>query len=316
MPTHKRKSPRKTSGMPPTYYGSPETTSRKALKPQSKFRHKIGYKESRNKSPAVGRKRSTNLSSESSYEDEEIESDSENKKRASKTMVSTRSERIRGEVVTTNDNDDDMDGVGKGNDSPELSITRFRKSIYNSDDDSERVRSRMNKKKRKKDDDDDSDQGGSVTNEMRIKDDEIAKLKRTVKTLETKIKDMRRTSTSSTSRDKMGWTGEELMFVKEINDYCRDKLYPKTKFLPKKWQEYLPDDRTSLYTACMKHLSIPEGSDKRDIWERVIVRSIRDKYQGMRCNMNNKINAIYMSMRYLTECTIAYIIIHVLTKLL
>jgi hypothetical protein len=209
--------------MPPTYYGSPETTSRKALKPQSKFRRKIGYKESRNKSPAVGRKRSTNLSSESSYEDEEIESDSENKKRASKTMVSTRSERIRGEVMTTNDNDDDMDGVGKGNDSPELSITRFRKSIYNSDDDSERVRSRMNKKKRKKDDDDSSDQGGSVTNEMRMKDDEIAKLKRTVKTLETKIKDMRRTSTSSTSRDKMGWTGEELMFVKEINDYCKDK---------------------------------------------------------------------------------------------
>jgi len=174
----------------------------------------------------------------------------------------------------------------------------------------------MNKKKRKKDDDDDSDQGGSVTNEMRMKENEIAKLKRTVKTLETKIKDMRRMSTSSTSREKMGWTGEELMFVKEINDYCRDKLYPKTKFLPKKWQEYLPDDRTSLYTACMKHLSIPEGSDKRDIWERVIVRSIRDKYQGMRCNMNNKIKAIYMSMRYLTECTIAYIIIHVLTKLL
>ena len=292
MPTHKRKSPRKTSGMPPAYYGSPKTTGHKARKQQSKFKHKIGYKETRNNS--VGRKRSTNLSSESSYEEDEIESDSENKKRPSKTMVSTRSGRIRGEVMTTNDSDDDMDGVGKGNDSPELS------SIYNSDDDSERVRSRMNKKKRKKDDDDDSDQGGSVTNEMRIKDDEIAKLKQTVKTLETKIKDMRRTSTSSTSRDKMGWTGEELMFVKEINDYCRDKLYPKTKFLPKKWQEYLPDDRTSLYTACMKHLSIPEGSDKRDIWERVIVRSIRDKYQGMRCNMNNKIKAIYMSMRYFT----------------
>ena len=141
--------------------------------------------------------------------------------------------------MTTNDNDDDMDGAGKGNDSPELSITRFRKSIYNSDDDSERVRSRMNEKKRKKDDDDSSDHGGSVTNEMRMKDDEIAKLKRTIKTLETKIKDMRRTSTSSTSRDKTGWTGEELMFVKEINDYCKDKLYPKIKFLPHKSQKWI-----------------------------------------------------------------------------
>jgi hypothetical protein len=32
--------------------------------------------------------------------------------------------------------------------------------------------------------------------------------------------------------------------------------------------------------VCMKHLSIPEGSDKRDIWDRVIVPSIRDKYQS------------------------------------
>ena len=160
----------------------------------------------------------------------------------------------------------------------------------------------MNKKKRKKNDDDDSDQGGSVTNEMRIKDDEIAKLKRTVKSLETKIKDMRRTS-SSTGRDKTGWTGEELMFVKEINDYCRDKLYPKMKFLPKNWQEYLPDDSRSLHTVCMKYLSIPEGSDKREIWDRVIVKSIRDKYQGMRGNMNNKIKSIYMSMTNFKKIT-------------
>ena len=98
----------------------------------------------------------------------------------------------------------------------------------------------------------------------------------------------------------MGWTGEELMFVKEINDYCRDKLYPKI-ILPKKWQEYLPDDRTSLYTACMKHLSIPEGSNPREIWGRVVVHSIRDKFQSMKCNMNNRIKSIYMSMRCLLE---------------
>jgi hypothetical protein len=206
-------------------------------------------------------------------------------------MVSTRLERKRGDG-TTDDNDDDMDDVEQGNNSPELSITKFRKSIYDSDEDSERVRY-----KRKKDNDDDSDQGRLLTNEIRIKDNEIAKLKRTVRTLEMKIKDMRRRS-SSTGRDKTGWTGEKLTFVKEINDYCRDKLYPRMKFLPKNWQEYLPEDNRSLYTVCMKHLSIPEGSDKRDIWDRVIVRSIRDKYQGMRCNMNNKIKSIYMSMRY------------------
>jgi len=58
----------------------------------------------------------------------------------------------------------------------------------------------------------------------------------------------------------------------------------------------------------MKHLSIPEGSDKREIWDRVIVPLIREKYQGMRCNMNNKIKSIYMSMRYFKEIAKASII--------
>ena len=56
------------------------------------------------------------------------------KKRPSKMMVSTRSERKRGDW-TTDDNEDDMDDVEQGNNSPELSITKFRKSIYDSDDD-------------------------------------------------------------------------------------------------------------------------------------------------------------------------------------
>ena len=52
---------------------------------------------------------------------------------------------------------------------------------------------------------------------------------------------------------------------------------------------------------CMKHLSIPEGSNPKEIWGRVIVPSIRDKYQSMKCNMNNKIKSIYLSMRFLLE---------------
>ena len=68
-------------------------------------------------------------------------------------------------------------------------------------------------------------------------------------------------------------------FVKDINDFCRDRLYLKEKFLRKNWQEYLPNDRGSLYSVCMKHLSIPERSNPREIWGRVIVPSIRDKFQ-------------------------------------
>ncbi len=38
-----------------------------------------------------------------------------------------------------------------------------------------------------------------------------------------------------------------------------------------------------------------------DIWDRVIVPSIRDKYQSMKCNLQNKIKSVYMSMRIFFE---------------
>ncbi len=47
---------------------------------------------------------------------------------------------------------------------------------------------------------------------------------------------------------------------------------------------------------CMQKLKIPEGADKRDIWERVIVPSMRMKYTNMKCNLNNDIKLIYLSM--------------------
>ncbi len=41
---------------------------------------------------------------------------------------------------------------------------------------------------------------------------------------------------------------------------------------------------------------IPEGADKEDIWERVIIPSVMRKYQRMKCNLNNDIKLLYMSM--------------------
>jgi hypothetical protein len=91
---------------------------------------------------------------------------------------------------------------------------------------------------------------------MRKMEKEITKLKRKNKSLEMSLHGMRHSTTPS--RSKTGWTGEEINFVKDINDFCKDRLYPKEKFLRKNWQEYLPNDRSSLCSLCMKQLSIPE----------------------------------------------------------
>ena len=110
------------------------------------------------------------------------------------------------------------------------------------------------------------------------------------------------------SQDKTGWTGEEINFVKDINDFCKDRLYPKEKFLRYNWQEYLQNYWRSLYSVCMKHLLIPKGSDPREIWGRVIIPAVRDKYQSIKSNMNNKIKSSYMSMRILFECVKQYLL--------
>jgi hypothetical protein len=81
-----------------------------------------------------------------------------------------------------------------------------------------------------------------------------------------------------------------------INDFYKEELYPNEKFLRKNWQLYLPNDRNSLCWVVMRNLSFPERSDPMDIWNRVVVPSIREKYQSMRCNMTTRIKGIYLSM--------------------
>ena len=97
-------------------------------------------------------------------------------------------------------------------------------------------------------------------------------------------------------REELKWTGEETNFAETVNHFCRFYLFPRFKFLKNGWTEIMPDKKNSFYSLCMRHLKIPEGADKKDIWERVIVPSVMRKYQNMKCNLNNDIKSVYMSM--------------------
>ena len=187
------------------------------------------------------------------------------------------------------DDNDDIDDVSSDDDIQEQEITRRNLATVVR----RRIFGETSNEENEDNDESEQEQQRSTTwkNELRKKDNEIAELKR-------KLYEMQTRTSITPSQRKTGWTGEEINFVKDINDFCKDKLYTKEKFLRKNWQEYLPNDRRSLYSVCMKHLSIPEGSDPMDIWGRVIVPAVRDKYQSMKCNIHNKIKSIYMSMRY------------------
>ena len=97
-------------------------------------------------------------------------------------------------------------------------------------------------------------------------------------------------------RESMKWSGEEINFADSVNTFVREFLFPRYKFLRGGWQKYEPDKRTSLSAMCLRKLSIPEGSDTEDIWERVIVPSIQMKYVNIKGNMNNDLKKIYISM--------------------
>jgi len=143
--------------------------------------------------------------------------------------------------------------------------------------------------------DEDSDDGKMLLSDDRTKDRLIATLTRKIKDLEKRVHEMSSVKRND-NRNKSEWTGEEINFVKDINDFCKEELYPNEKFLRKNWQLYLPNDRNSLCWVVMRNLSFPERSDPMDIWNRVVVPSIREKYQSMRCNMTTRIKGIYLSM--------------------
>ena len=330
------RSPRKNQGMRPNRYGNEDgdgerdTTDRTRAKPPSKSKfHPIGKKRTARKvvQPPL-RKHSSDSSSESTGYQKESDSDSNDdlltvidisKK---KQKMPSRINRGRSGERRCEDNDNDNEPIRnnrrrfenemhEGNDSN----GEYSKSIKRGVPTTESMRPARDVRRRmfvdegltkrmvylesesndgEEKEDEDSDDGRTVS-ENRKKDELIATLTKKIKDLERTVQDLR-SVTRMDNHDKTEWTGEEMNFVKDINDFCKEKLYPKEKFLRKNWQLYLPNDRTSLCWVVMKNLSIPEGSNPMDMWNRVIVRAIREKYLSMRCNLTTKIKGIYMSM--------------------
>ena len=110
-----------------------------------------------------------------------------------------------------------------------------------------------------------------------------------------------RETTKRKMRESLGWDGEEANLAENVGYYCRAYLFPRYKFLKDKWDVFDPDQQNSLSNFVRKGLKIPEGADYHDIWERVIVPSIRLKYTNMRCNINNDVRSAYKS-EYLILC--------------
>jgi len=110
-------------------------------------------------------------------------------------------------------------------------------------------------------------------------------------------------------REELKWMGEETNFAETVNHFCRIFLFSKFKFLKYGWKEIMLIKKNSFYSLCMRQLKIPEEADNKNIWDRVIVPSVMRKYQHMKCNLNNDIKLLYMSMKTcLCESTFAVLV--------
>ena len=143
---------------------------------------------------------------------------------------------------------------------------------------------------------------GTKRAKMSTRDELVERLRekeRTIKKLQEEVHSLRRNKSRPNKKDireRMKWSGEEINFADSVNTFVREFLFPRYKFLGGGWQNYERDKRNSLSSMCLRRLSLPEGSDTKDIWERVIVPTIQMKYVNIKGNMNNDIKKIYISM--------------------
>jgi hypothetical protein len=90
------------------------------------------------------------------------------------------------------------------------------------------------------------------------------------------------------------WTGEETNYADSITQFCKTFLFPRYKFLKKGWNEY-DESKSSLLSLVKRNVGTPEGANFKNIWERVVVQTIRLKYINIKCNLNNEIKDAYKS---------------------
>ncbi len=87
----------------------------------------------------------------------------------------------------------------------------------------------------------------------------------------------------------------------KVTTFSRDYMFPCYKFLKEGWQDYDPTYEKSLsyfvgrkMADTYRSMRIPTiGKEFEDQWERVYVPVIGLKYQNMKCNLGNNVQAQY-----------------------
>ena len=102
-----------------------------------------------------------------------------------------------------------------------------------------------------------------------------------------------RTHSKKELRQSYEWNEDDISFSDVVISFCKEFLFPRYKFLGKRWTELNPQ-RDSFSSMVMRNLVIPRGMEYDDAWHRIITPMIAKKYADMRCNINNECRTAFM----------------------
>ena len=120
---------------------------------------------------------------------------------------------------------------------------------------------------------------------------DMKKLSTEIQLLRAKSQD---TKTKQNLREVYAWSDKEASLAQAVVHMCKEYLFPRFKFLRGKWYEYDRDKEGGFCKLVMNQLpNLSRCTDAEEIWDRVVVPSIKLKYQTLRNNINSVVRGRY-----------------------
>lgn len=94
--------------------------------------------------------------------------------------------------------------------------------------------------------------------------------------------------TKKSMRKSMRLSEVDERYANAISNLCKEWLFPRFKFLHERWMDYT-EARKGLPRIIFQRCPIPAGSEKLDMWNRVVTLTVSRNYATIRCNVNNEV---------------------------
>ena len=98
--------------------------------------------------------------------------------------------------------------------------------------------------------------------------------------------------TKKSIRQSMRLSEVDERYGNAVSKLCKEWLFPRFKFLHKHWMDYT-EARKGLPRIIFERCPLPAGSEKLDMWNRVVTLTVARNYATIRRNINNSVEKAF-----------------------